>query len=163
MWGFLITFSPRWPGTVFFDLSLRAEGDLDVGCHHTVEDTGICLGQAFARALGSCEGIRRFGEAQIPMDEALAAVSVDISGRPCLVFHAGFNTSTIGQFPTDLIEEFLQAFVNHARITLHVNLLYGRNAHHSAEAIFKALGRALAAAVTVDPRVVGAPSTKGVL
>jgi imidazoleglycerol-phosphate dehydratase len=147
----------------FFDLSLQAEGDYDVDYHHTIEDCGICLGQAFARAYAPAVGLKRFGNAFVPMDEALAQVTVDVSGRPYLVYNAGFAAEHIGQFPTELIEDFLQAFASNARLTLHVNLVYGRNSHHAAEAIFKALGRALDEALTLDPRIEGALSTKGTL
>jgi len=147
----------------FLDLDLKAFGDYDVDYHHTVEDVGICLGQAFANALGKAEGVKRFGNAFVPMDEALAQVTVDLSSRPYLVCNASFAAAAIGQFPVELVEDFLQAFASHARITLHINLIYGRSSHHQAEAIFKALGRALGEAATPDPRVDGALSTKGVL
>jgi len=145
------------------DLKVRATGDTDVDLHHTVEDVGICLGQALDRALGDRAGITRFGAAAVPMDEALAEVALDLSGRPFLVYQVKFPGERVGEFETELVEEFLQAFVNHAKATLHVNVPYGSNDHHIAEAIFKALARALKQAVTRDPRVTGTPSTKGVL
>jgi len=147
-----------------FDLRIKAKGDIDVDYHHTVEDTGIVLGKAIKQALGSMKGISRFGQASVPMDEALASVSLDISGRPYLVYKVEFpKKSKIKNFEPDLIEDFLQAFVNNSGITLHVESPYGRNTHHIIEAIFKALGRALRQAVSIDPRVKGIPSTKKVL
>jgi imidazoleglycerol-phosphate dehydratase len=145
------------------DLRLRAAGDTDVDFHHTVEDVGICLGQALDKALGSKEGITRFGCASVPMDEALAQVALDISGRPFLAFNVKFPGERMGDFETQLVEEFLRAVVTHAKITLHVNVPYGQNDHHISEAIFKALARALKMAVAIDPRAGGVPSTKGVL
>lgn len=145
------------------DLKVRATGDTDVDFHHTVEDIGICLGQALDKALGVKEGITRFGSASVPMDEALAQVSLDISGRPYLVFNAGFPGERIGDFETQLVQEFLQAVATHGKITLHVTVPYGTNDHHIAEAIFKALARALKMALAADPRSGGVPSTKGVL
>lgn len=145
------------------DLKVKATGDTQVDLHHTVEDIGICLGQALDKALGSKKGLTRFGAAAVPMDEALAEVALDISGRPLLVMSVTFPGERIGDFETELVGEFLQALVNHARLTLHVRVPYGANDHHIAEAIFKALARALKAAVQRDPRVAGAPSTKGVL
>jgi imidazoleglycerol-phosphate dehydratase len=144
-----------------FDLKIRARGDLEVDAHHTVEDVGICLGQAFRKALGEKRGIRRFGQSIVPMDEALALVSVDISGRPHLVYDVEMPAKTIGSFDSALTVDFLHAFVNHAAMTLHIRMLSGRNAHHIIEAIFKALAKALEMAAEVNPRVVGVPSTKG--
>ena len=146
------------------DIRLRAAGDTDVDFHHTVEDVGICLGQALDKALGSKEGITRFGCAAVPMDEALAQVALDISGRPFLAFNVKFPGERVGDFETQLVQEFLQAFATHAKVTLHVNVPYGQNDHHIAEAIFKALARALKTAVAREPRAAGGvPSTKGVL
>jgi len=145
------------------DLAVKAAGDTDVDPHHTVEDIGICLGQALAEALGPKEGIARFGCAAVPMDEALAQVSLDLSGRPFLVYQVEFPGERVGEFETELVRDFLQAFATHARMTLHVRVPYGSNDHHIAEAVFKALARALRAAVARDPRVSGTPSTKGVL
>jgi imidazoleglycerol-phosphate dehydratase len=146
-----------------FDLDVSCSGDLEVDAHHTVEDIGICLGQAFAQALGDKSGITRFGSAYIPMDEALARAAVDFSGRPYLVFAAEFDEEMIGAFPSALTEEFFRSLADHARINLHVDLIRGSNAHHSVEAIYKAVARAIRAAVTIDPTVRGIPSTKGVL
>lgn len=147
-----------------FGLALSAVGDIDVDGHHTVEDTGIVLGQAFAKALGDRSGIARYGSFYVPMDESLALCIVDISGRPYLVFDDPFENQTIGSFDACLVEEFLRAFAMNAGITLHMNVLYGKNAHHMAEAVFKALGHALKAACTVSDSANGAVlSTKGVL
>lgn len=146
-----------------FDLSLQARGDIDIDAHHTVEDVGICLGQAFSRALGDKAGITRYGHALVPMDEALVLVAVDLSGRSHLSFQVDLPTARVGNFDTELVEEFMRALVNNAGLTLHVNMLAGKNTHHIIEAIFKALGRALRAAWTKDPRATGIPSTKGVL
>jgi imidazoleglycerol-phosphate dehydratase len=146
------------------DLEVSARGDLHIDAHHTVEDVGIALGQAFAKAIGDKKGVRRYGHAYVPLDEALSRVVVDLSGRPGLVFEANFTRARIGDFDVDLVREFFQGFVNHAWITLHVDNLRGINAHHQCETIFKAFGRALRAAVEPDDRAVGAmPSTKGVL
>ncbi|HHQ43092.1 MAG TPA: imidazoleglycerol-phosphate dehydratase HisB [Chromatiales bacterium] len=146
------------------DLTVRAEGDLHVDAHHTVEDVGITLGEAFARALGDKAGIHRYGHAYVPLDEALSRVVVDFSGRPGLVYAVDFPRARVGDFDVDLVEEFFRGFVNHARATLHVDCLRGRNAHHVAETVFKAFGRALRAAVERDPRAAGEiPSTKGSL
>lgn len=145
------------------DLSVHCDGDLDVDGHHSVEDIGIALGQAFQEAMGDKRGIRRYGTFYLPMDEALAFVSLDFSGRPYLVYEGGELAPMIGAFDTELIEEFLRAFAVHAGLTLHVRVLYGRNSHHKVEAIFKALGHALRIATEKDPRVTGIPSTKGVL
>lgn len=146
-----------------FDMKLKAKGDIDVDFHHTVEDIGIVLGKAVKQALGDMKGISRFGQATVPMDEALASVSLDISGRPYLVYKVEFpKKSKIKNFDPHLIEDFLQAFASNSSITLHVLSSYGRNTHHVIEAIFKALGRALRQAVAIDPRVKGVLSTKGV-
>lgn len=145
-------------------LEVIAEGDLEIDAHHTVEDVGITLGEALLEALGDKGGIRRYGDALVPMEEALAQVAVDISGRPLLVYDAEVPAESIGQYETVLTEEFLQALVRAAGLTMHVRLLAGRNAHHSVEAIFKALARALSDAVSLDPRSDGSvPSTKGSL
>ena len=146
-----------------FDLNVEAQGDLHIDAHHTVEDIGITLGQAFTKALGERAGIRRYGHAYVPLDEALSRVVLDISGRPGLEFSAQFSRARIGEFDVDLIHEFFQGFVNHANITLHVDNIKGENAHHQAETIFKAFGRALRVAVELDDRVQGTPSTKGML
>jgi len=145
------------------DLKVKASGDTGVDLHHTVEDIGICLGQALDQALGRKEGITRFASAAVPMDEALAEVALDLSGRPYLVYNVRFPGERIGEFETQLVGEFLQAFVTHAKLTLHVTVPYGSNDHHMAEAVFKALARALRGAVAIDPRAGGVPSTKGVL
>ena len=146
------------------DLDITAKGDLHIDAHHTVEDIGITLGQAFARAVGDKKGIRRYGHAYVPLDEALSRVVIDFSGRPGLEFHAEFTRSSIGGFDVELFYEFFQGFVNHANVTLHIDNLRGRNAHHIAETIFKAFGRALRMAIEVDPRMEGImPSTKGAL
>ena len=146
------------------DLTVKADGDIEVDLHHTVEDTGIALGQAFTKALGDKRGIRRYGHAYLPMDETLARVVVDFSGRPFLEYRAPAGVATIGTaFSFTLIEEFLRAFSVHAGINLHVEILYGRDAHHMAEAVFKGLAKAVDAACQLDPRVEGVPSTKGSL
>ena len=145
------------------DLEIAAKGDIEVDYHHTVEDVGITLGQALAKALGDKSGIRRYGHAYVPMDEALARVVVDCSGRPFLAYEAPRGVEAIGLFPFQLVEEFLRAVAVNAGLTLHVSILAGRDAHHMAEAVFKALGRALDIAVSHDNRVKGIPSTKGVL
>jgi len=146
------------------DLDVNAKGDLHIDAHHTVEDIGITLGQAFAKAVGDKKGIRRYGHAYVPLDEALSRVVLDISGRPGLVFNAEFVRSNVGEFEVDLIREFFQGFVNHALVTLHIDNLAGDNAHHQAETIFKAFGRALRVALEIDPRMGGMmPSTKGSL
>ncbi|HWR45472.1 imidazoleglycerol-phosphate dehydratase HisB [Sporomusa sp.] len=146
-----------------FDLSVTAKGDLYVDGHHTVEDAGIVLGQALAKALGDKAGIKRYGTAFVPMDEALAMVSLDISGRPYLVFDAVMPSEQVGQFDSELTEEFLRALSVHAGLTLHVRLLSGKNTHHIIEAIFKALGRALDEATRKDERIQGVMSSKGML
>ena len=146
------------------DLDIRATGDLHIDAHHTVEDIGITLGQAFASAVGDKKGIRRYGHAYVPLDEALSRVVVDFSGRPGLVFHVPFTRAVVGGFDVDLFQEFFAGFVNHAQITLHLDNLRGRNAHHIAETLFKAFGRALRMALEPDPRMAGVmPSTKGTL
>jgi imidazoleglycerol-phosphate dehydratase len=146
------------------DLSIHAKGDLHIDAHHTVEDIGIALGQAFDQALGDKKGIRRYGHAYVPLDEALSRVVIDFSGRPGLEYHANFARARIGDFDVDLVHEFFQGFVNHAKATLHIDCLRGDNAHHIAETVFKAFGRALRMAVEADPRMAGMmPSTKGSL
>ena len=146
------------------DLDIEAIGDLHIDAHHTVEDIGITLGQAFARAIGDKTGIRRYGHAYVPLDEALSRVVLDLSGRPGLRYNIDFTRSTIGQFDVDLFSEFFHGFVNHAMVTLHIDNLRGDNAHHQAETVFKAFGRALRMAVEADPRMAGVtPSTKGTL
>jgi imidazoleglycerol-phosphate dehydratase len=146
------------------DLDISAKGDLHIDGHHTVEDIGISLGQAFNQAIGDKKGLRRYGHAYVPLDEALSRVVLDISGRPGLVFNAEFVRSSVGEFEVDLIREFFQGFVNHALVTLHIDNLAGDNAHHQAETIFKAFGRALRVALELDPRMAGVmPSTKGTL
>lgn len=146
-----------------FDFEISARGDLHIDAHHTVEDIGITLGQALAQALGDKRGIRRYGHAYVPLDEALSRVVVDLSGRPGLEFKIDFARARIGEFDVDLVHEFFQGFVNHAKVTLHVDNLKGDNAHHQAETVFKAFGRALRMAVELDPRAKGVPSTKGAL
>ncbi|MGB7574219.1 MAG: imidazoleglycerol-phosphate dehydratase HisB [Thermodesulfobacteriota bacterium] len=145
------------------DLSLKAKGDIGVDAHHTVEDVGICLGDGIRKALGEAKGIQRYGTATIPMDETLVSVAVDLSMRPYLVFQMKLRRSKIGTFDPELVEEFFKALCNHARITLHINLLYGRNSHHMIEAVFKGFGRALREAVSIDEGVSEIPSTKGIL
>jgi len=146
------------------DLAVRAEGDLHIDAHHTVEDIGITMGQALRQALGDKAGLVRYGHAYVPLDEALSRVVVDLSGRPGLEFHVPFARAMIGTFDVDLVHEFFQGLVNHAHVTLHVDGLRGQNAHHQAETVFKAFGRALRMAVASDPRASGAiPSTKGTL
>jgi len=146
------------------DMKVSAKGDLHIDAHHTVEDIGITLGQAFARAVGDKKGIRRYGHAYVPLDEALTRVVIDFSGRPGLEYHADYPRARIGEFDVDLLGEFFQGFVNHAQVTLHIDVLRGRNAHHIAETIFKAMGRALRMALEPDARMQGMmPSTKGSL
>ena len=145
------------------DLEVSADGDIEVDFHHTVEDVGISLGQAFARALGDKRGIRRYGWAYLPMDETLARVVVDFSGRPFLEYRAPQGADCIGAFPFQLVEEFLRGFTVHAGVNLHAEVLYGRDAHHMAEALFKGLAKAVDQACQLDSRVQGIPSTKGVL
>ena len=146
------------------DLTVRAKGDLEIDAHHTVEDIGITLGMALAKALGDKKGIRRFGHAYVPLDEALSRVVVDFSGRPGLEFHVKFTRARVGEFDVDLTHEFFQGLVNHALATVHVDNLRGDNSHHQCETVFKAFARALRMAVEADPKAVGAvPSTKGAL
>jgi len=146
------------------DLTVEAEGDLHIDGHHTVEDVGITLGQAVARAVGDRKGIRRYGQAYVPLDEALSRVVIDFSGRPGLIWQVPFTRAMIGVFDVDLVHEFFQGFVNHALVTLHVDNLRGENAHHQCETVFKAFARALRMAAEADPRAAGVvPSTKGIL
>jgi imidazoleglycerol-phosphate dehydratase len=146
------------------DLDIQADGDLHIDGHHTVEDVGITLGQAVAQAVGDKKGLRRYGHAYVPLDEALSRVVVDFSGRPGLVMHVPFKSGMIGTFDSQLAFEFFQGFVNHAFVTLHIDNLRGENAHHQAETVFKAFARALRAALEIDPRAAGTiPSTKGSL
>ena len=146
-----------------FDLEVSAKGDLHIDAHHTVEDIGITLGQAFAKAIGDKAGVRRYGHAYVPLDEALSRVVIDLSGRPGLDMKIDFVRARIGEFDVDLVREFFQGFVNHALVTLHIDNLKGDNAHHQAETAFKAFGRALRMAVELDSRTQGVPSTKGSL
>jgi imidazoleglycerol-phosphate dehydratase len=146
-----------------FDLDVSANGDLQIDAHHTVEDVGIALGQAFAKAIGDKKGVRRYGHAYVPLDEALSRAVVDLSGRPGLEYHIEFARARIGAFDVDLVHEFFQGFVNHAQVTLHVDNLKGTNAHHQAETAFKAFARALRMAIEADARVKDVPSTKGSL
>ena len=146
------------------DLTVEAKGDLHIDAHHTVEDIGIVMGQAFNRAIGDKKGIKRYGHAYVPLDEALSRVVLDISGRPGLEFNVEFKRAAIGEFDVDLVHEFFQGFVNHANITMHIDNLKGDNSHHQAETIFKAFGRALRMAIDIDPNLLGiTPSTKGSL
>ena len=145
------------------DLMVNAEGDLEVDSHHTVEDVGIVLGQALERAVGDKRGINRYGWAIVPMDESLAQVAIDLSGRPAFVFNVAFKSESIGNFPVELVEEFFKAFCTNAKINLHIAVPYGTNNHHISEAIFKATARALRQAVSYDPRNSDVPSTKGSL
>ena len=146
------------------DLSVRAKGDLEIDAHHTVEDIGITLGQAVAQAIGDKRGIVRYGHAYVPLDEALSRVVIDFSGRPGLFYNVDFPRSMIGTFDVDLFGEFFRGFVNHAAVTLHIDNLTGENAHHIAETVFKAFGRAVRMAISADPRMTGImPSTKGAL
>ena len=146
------------------DLEVEADGDLHIDAHHTVEDIGITVGQTLARALGDKKGLRRYGHAYVPLDEALSRVVIDLSGRPGLEFHVDFRRAMIGAFDVDLVHEFFQGLVNHALISVHIDNLRGDNAHHQAETVFKAFGRALRGAVEADPRASGTiPSTKGTL
>lgn len=146
------------------DLEIEAKGDLHIDDHHTVEDVGITLGQAFAKAVGDKKGIRRYGHAYVPLDESLSRVVIDFSGRPGLHMHVEFTRATVGGFDVDLFQEFFQGFVNHAAVTLHIDNLRGTNTHHQVETIFKAFGRALRMALEEDPRMAGImPSTKGCL
>jgi len=146
------------------DLEVNAKGDLHIDAHHTVEDIGITLGQAFAKAIGDKSGIRRFGHAYVPLDEALSRVVIDFSGRPGLTYEVKFTRALIGEFDADLVHEFFQGFVNHAQVTMHIDNLRGDNAHHQCETMFKAFARALRMAAEPDPRALGSvPSTKGSL
>jgi imidazoleglycerol-phosphate dehydratase len=146
------------------DLNITAKGDLHIDAHHTVEDVGICLGQALAKAIGDKKGICRYGHAYVPLDEALSRVVIDFSGRPGLIYNLPFTRARIGDFDVDLFQEFFQGLVNHAGVTLHIDNLRGSNAHHQAETVFKALGRALRMALETDPRMIQRiPSTKGSL
>jgi imidazoleglycerol-phosphate dehydratase len=147
------------------DLIVCAKGDLEIDAHHTVEDIGICLGQAFAKAIGHKQGVTRYGHAYVPLDEALSRVVIDLSGRPGLEFNCDWKRQFVGQFDLDLIHEFFQGFVNHAQVTLHLDNLKGENAHHQCETLFKAFGRALRMAIALDPRLDAnvIPSTKGSL
>jgi imidazoleglycerol-phosphate dehydratase len=148
----------------FFDLDLHARGDLEVDYHHTVEDVGICLGEAFDQALGTKEGIRRYGHTVVPMDEALVSVALDICSRPYLIYHVTFPGPRIGtSFPSELVQEFFQGLIRRSGLTLHINMHYGTNSHHIAEAIFKGVGRAMGQACALDPRIQGVFSTKGEL
>ncbi|MBW2196158.1 MAG: imidazoleglycerol-phosphate dehydratase HisB [Deltaproteobacteria bacterium] len=147
----------------FFDLTLNATGDIAVDGHHTVEDIGIVLGDAFNKALGTKKGIRRYGKSIVPMDEALASVVIDFSNRPLLVYNVEFRRPSTGSFDVELVEEFFKAFVGRSNITLHINVTYGENTHHIIEAVYKAFGQALDEATTVDARITGVRSTKGVL
>lgn len=145
------------------DLEVKAKGDLEIDAHHTVEDIGITLGQAVNKAIGDKKGIRRYGFAYVPLDEALSRVVLDFSGRPGLVYDIPFTKKTVGQFDVELFAEFFQGFVNHAQVTLHIDNLRGKNAHHQIETVFKAFGRALRMAIENDDRMIGVPSTKGSL
>jgi imidazoleglycerol-phosphate dehydratase len=147
----------------FFDLKIKASGDIEIDAHHTVEDSGICLGEAFKKALGDKAGIRRYGRGTMPMHEALASVILDFSGRPYLVFNVALPKAKVGEFDTELVEEFFTAFCNHAGANIHVNLAYGDNLHHIIEAVFKAFARALDEACSFDPRIEGVLSSKGSL
>ena len=146
-----------------FNLTVQCDGDLEVDQHHTVEDIGISLGQAFYEAIGNKEGIERYAAVSVPMDEALSTVSMDISGRPYLVFNVEGMKDKVGTFDTELVEEFFYVFTSNAKVTLHINLQYGRNTHHIIESIFKAFGRTLRLASAINPEVKGVPSTKGML
>jgi imidazoleglycerol-phosphate dehydratase len=146
-----------------FDLTIQAKGDTAVDFHHTVEDVGICVGRALQQAVGKKEGVRRYGSAFVPMDESLASVHVDLSGRPHLIFHLPLRKRKIGDFDTELVKEFFQALVNNSAITLHAQVAYGSNGHHMVESLFKACGRALRQATSKDEKVRGVPSTKGKL
>lgn len=147
----------------FFDLTIAAQGDIEIDAHHTVEDVGICLGEAFKKALGDKRGIRRYGRGTAPMHEALASVILDFSGRPFLVFNVDLPKAQVGNFEVELVEEFFTAFCNHSGANIHVNLAYGDNLHHIIEAIFKAFARALDEATQIDPRIEGVLSSKGSL
>jgi len=161
--GFMDHMLTLWTVHGFFDLDLMAKGDLDVDSHHTIEDTGICLGRAITQALGDYSGISRYGNARVPMEETVSQVDIDLCRRPYLVFDVPFTVPFIGRFETEMIEEFLRALSVNSGMTLHVNVPYGKNNHHMAEAVFKALGRALKQAVSRDKRVKGTLSSKGTI
>lgn len=161
--GFLDHMLVLFSGHGLFDLKVLCDGDVEVDDHHTTEDIGIALGQAFDVAIGDKKGITRYATVSIPMDEALATVHIDISGRPHLVYNVEGLKDKVGTFDTELVQEFFQGFVNHARVTLHINVEYGTNTHHMVEAVFKAFARALDKASMLNPRVKGVPSTKGLL
>ncbi len=161
--GFLDHMLDLFTKHALIDLTIRASGDQRVDDHHTVEDVGICLGQALKDALGDKKGIARFASTSVPMQESLADIAIDISGRPALVFNVNFNTDRIGNFDASLVREFLEAFSANAGINLHVNVPYGSNAHHIVEAIFKGLAKALDRAIKIDERMEGVPSTKGTM
>ncbi|OPL14224.1 MAG: imidazoleglycerol-phosphate dehydratase [delta proteobacterium ML8_D] len=161
--GFLNHMLTLWTVHGFFDLDIKAVGDLEVDAHHTVEDIGICLGKALSQALKDFNGIKRFGNVTVPMDETLACVTLDICNRPYLIYKVNFLTSKVGSFDTELIEEFLRAMVINSGMTLHVQVPYGKNSHHIAEAVFKALGKAIDQATQFDPRAKGPLSSKGML
>ncbi len=161
--GFLDHMLTLWAAHGMFDLDIRASGDIHVDYHHTVEDVGIGLGMAISRAIKELKGINRYGFQVIPMEEALCEVAIDLCNRPFLVFNCVFPTEKIGAFDTELVEEFLRAVVVNCGITLHVNVRYGKNSHHIAEAIFKAMGRAMDQATSKNKRIEGVPSTKGLL
>jgi len=161
--GFLDHMLVLFKGHGLFDLDISCDGDVEVDDHHTTEDIGIALGQAFQTAMGDKAGITRYASVSIPMDEALATVHIDISGRSHLVYRVDGLKDKVGQFDTELVQEFFQGFTNHAGVTLHIQIEYGTNTHHMIEAIFKAFARALDKASSINPRVKGIPSTKGVL
>ncbi len=161
--GFMDHMLTLWTVHGFFDLNLMAKGDIEVDSHHTVEDVGICLGQAVAQALGDYSGISRYGSARVPMEESISQVDVDLCRRPYLVFSVPFTVPMIGRFETEMIEEFLRALAVNSGMTLHVNVPYGKNNHHMAEAVFKALGRAMCQAVSMDSRIQGTLSSKGTI
>lgn len=161
--GFLDHMLDLFTKHALIDLTIQASGDQRVDDHHTVEDVGICLGQALKDALGDKKGITRFASTSVPMQESLADIAIDISGRPALVFNVNFNTNRIGNFDASLVREFLEAFSANAGINLHVNVPYGSNAHHIVEAIFKGLAKALDRAIKIDERMEGVPSTKGTM
>src|SRR5690625_4259155 len=161
--GFLDHMLVLFKGHGLFDLDVNCDGDIEVDQHHTTEDIGIVLGQTFKQAIGNMEGIQRYASISIPMDEALATVHIDVSGRPHLVYQVEGLKDKVGQFDTELVQEFFQGFVNHAGVTLHIKLEYGTNTHHMIEAIFKAFARALDTASSINPRIKGIPSTKGIL
>lgn len=161
--GFLDHMLVLFCGHGLFDLTVHCDGDIEVDAHHTTEDIGITLGQAFHQAIGDKAGITRYASVSIPMDEALATVHIDISGRPHLVYRVEGLKDQVGTFDTELVQEFFQGFVNHAQVTLHIEIEYGTNTHHMIEAIFKAFARALDQASTINPRIKGIPSTKGLL